>query len=578
MNISDILGKVVSKVKERYGINMSQTTLSLDVPPNPNLGDFCVRMFPLAQVLKMNPAKIAGEIAGIMKDMSVFETVTASGPYLNLRLSRGIFFEAACKVSCAPRRSNGRKVMVEYLSPNTNKPLHLGHVRNGVLGSSVANLLKWAGYSVLTANLINDRGVHICKSMVSWKRFSEGKTPESEGKKGDHFVGDYYVRYAEVEKGDESMEEEAMRLLRLWEDGDSEVRELWKTMNEWVYAGFEETYRTYGLYFDVMLYESETYMLGKDIIRDGLKRGIFKTDAEERVFFPLPKESFGEERGGRQKAVTVLRGDGTSVYITQDLGTALMKFQDYGLDSSVYVVGSEQEYHFQCLFHILRSLGYDWADRCFHLSYGMVELPDGKMKSREGRVVDADDLAAEVIGLAEQEVRAREAGGVENREIADRARKIGLGAIKFYLAQSNPKSGIRFNPEESVSFDGVTGPYCQYACTRISSLLEKYDESSCLLNVDYSKLGANTEERVLAQKLLLFEKRIVEAAGEYDPSKVTQAVYELAKAFNKWYNLHRINDAEDPEGTRARLALARSVSVALCTGLKLLGIEVPDRM
>lgn len=439
-------------------------------------------------------------------------------------------------------------------------------------------MLEWNGDTVVKANLINDRGVHICKSMISWMHFSNGATPESSEMKGDHFVGKYYVRFAQAAKEDPLIEKEAQNLLKKWEDGDEDVVELWKIMNEWVYAGFAQTYDTLGLLFDVFIYESETYKLGKDIIDDGLERDIFVKDPSGTIVFELPEKVFGLTKDGSIKRVTVLRNDGTSVYMTQDIGTALKKADEYNLDASVYVVGSEQEHHFKCLFDILQTLGYEWASNCHHLSYGMVELPEGKMKSREGKVVDADDLAREVIELAESEVRAKHGNEISDEEITERASKIGIGAIKFYLAKVNPRQTIRFNPAESISFDGITGPYCQYAYARACGIAKKVPQGWKIDAIDYALLGSNIEERILAQKMMLMKDKIVRGATDYNPSVVAAAIYDLAKAFSQLYNKHYIIDENDVATSKARLALVAAVASSLENSLHLLGVEVLEKM
>jgi len=551
--------------------------LQLDIPPKPELGDFAVGMFPLANQFRTKPADIAQRVADAIDTQGgVIASAEAVGPYVNVRIKNNALFGAvvACDLSAQP--ASGKRVMVEYLSPNTNKPLHLGHMRNGVLGMAIANLLKWQGHDVVTANLVNDRGVHICKSMIAWQWFAKGATPQSTGMKGDHFVGDYYVKFARVAKEDPSIEEEAQALLKRWEDGDESVLELWRTMNEWVYAGFAKTYETLGLLFDVFLYESETYHLGKDIIDSGLDRGIFIKDDSGAVIFELPEEVFGLNKDGSSKRVTVLRKDGTSVYMTQDIGTALKKADEYDLDASIYVVGSEQEYHFKCLFAILQALGYKWADNCYHLSYGMVELPDGKMKSREGNVIDADDLAKEMVDSVAEDLRKKH-DNLSDDEIARRARKIGLGAIKFFLARVNPKQKIRFNRSESLSLDGVTGVYCQYAYARASGILAKAPQE-WKSGADTSLLGMNTEERVLAQRIIFMEDMIDRAAQEYNPSIAAMAIYDLAKSFNQWYNKHYAIDEDDVATSKARLALVGAIAGVLENSLRLLGIECLEEM
>ncbi len=473
----------------------------------------------------------------------------------------------------------GKRAMVEYLAPNTNKPLHLGHLRNGALGMAVSNMFAATGHWVVKANLVNDRGVHICKSMLAWQRWGNGTTPESEKEKGDHFVGKYYVRYAREAENDETLEDEIQQLLQKWEAGDPETIALWKMMNGWVYDGFDQTYRRFGLKFDVFYYESDTYKLGKDIIQQGLEKNVFSMDANGNTVFFLPEEEFSRDKNGELKRVTVLRSDDTSLYISQDIGTAILKITDHNLDYSIYVVGSEQEYHFKCLFAILKALGYEWARNCYHLSYGMVYLPEGKMKSREGKIVDADDLIAAMIAWR----KPKSAGvipeaGFLMQEVKNRAEKIGVGAIKFYLLRVRPTLSINFDPAESISFDGFTGPYCQYAYARICGILEKAkNRQRALQDPDFSLLG-NSEEVQLLQKLIEFPQEVKCAVEDLNPSKIAGHVFNTAKAFNQFYNKHPVLKAENEQFVAARLALIKATAVVLKNGLNLLGVEVLENM
>jgi len=470
-------------------------------------------------------------------------------------------------------------VMVEYLSPNTNKPLHLGHLRNAALGISVSRMLDATGHWLVKSILINDRGVHICKSMLAWERFGKGATPESEGMKGDHFVGKWYVRYAIESEKDSTLEQNIQEMLKKWEAGDPGTLALWKKMNQWVYDGFAETYRRFGMDFDVFYYESETYKLGKDVIAEGLKKDVFAKDERGNIVYHLPQAQFGTEKGGAPKKVTVLRPDGTSLYITQDIGTAILKVTQQKLDSSVYVVGSEQEHHFKCLFSMLGALGYAWASNCCHLSYGMVYLPEGKMKSREGKVVDADDLIAGMAELAEEEIRRRDPERkLSDAEVRHRAAVIGVGAIKYYLLRVRPSQSINFDPAESISFDGFTGPYCQYAYARIFGILEKAGPRGMEGHaVDFALLG-NIEELLLLKMLIQFPEEVASGIAEYNPSRVAVHVFNTAKAFNQFYNKHAVLQAGSNELTAARLALIKATAVVLKRGLALLGIGVLENM
>jgi arginyl-tRNA synthetase len=560
--------------------------LEIGFPPDPKLGHFAAGCFPLAKRLRRSPAEIAAALAAAVAPDAFVERAAAAGPYINFTLSNRVFFgEAIAAILSAGERFGdssagaGRRVMVEYLSPNTNKPLHLGHLRNAALGIAVARLARANGHPVVTSILINDRGVHICKSMLAWARFGGGATPESEGVKGDHFVGRYYVRYAVESEKDPGLEQEIQAMLRKWEEGDPETIALWKKMNGWVYAGFAETYRRFGMQFDVFYYESETYKLGKDIIAAGLEKGVFQKDERGNTVFPLPADRFGLEKGGAPKKVTVLRPDGTSLYITQDIGTAVLKVTEQRLDASVYVVGSEQEHHFKCLFAMLAALGYPWAARCHHLSYGMVYLPEGKMKSREGKVVDADDLIAGMAEMAAEEIRRRDPeGSLSPEEVRRRAEIIGTGAIKYYLLRVRPTQSINFDPAESISFDGFTGPYCQYAYARIYGILEKAEARGLGGEAaDFALLG-NSEERALLQALIQFPAELSSAVEELNPSRVAVHVFNTAKAFNQFYNKHPVLQAESAALRAARLALIRAAAVAIKRGLNLLGIEVLENM
>jgi len=579
-----LLEKIAAAAQKTY--NQKPDGLEIGFPPSTDLGHFAVACFSLAKQLRTSPAEIAKKLAEIMLPDDVLQKVTATGPYLNLTLSPGILFgeigsEILAADSSFGESSTGRnkRVMVEYLSPNTNKPLHLGHLRNGALGMSVAKLYGATGHRVVRANLINDRGVHICKSMLAWQRWGDGSTPESVGKKGDHFVGDWYVRFAQEADKDGDLENQVQQLLLQWEAGDRETVDLWKTMNSWVYDGFSQTYRNFGLEFDVFYYESDTYKLGKDAIHKGLEAKVFTKDAHGNTVFQLPAKEFGEEKNGDAKKVTVLRPDGTSLYITQDIATSILKIEEHNLNFSIYVVGSEQEYHFKCLFQILADLGYGWARDCYHLSYGMVYLPEGKMKSREGKIVDADDLIAEMKNMAAGEIRRRDPDrSLSDDEVKRRAEIIGIGAVKFYLLRVRPPQSINFDPAESISFDGFTGPYCQYAYARIFGILEKAASANLnLKNADFSLLG-NAEELQLLQKLMELPEEVEGAARELNPSRIAVHVFNTAKAFNQFYNRHQVVQAGNDQLVSARLALIKATAVVLKKGLDLLGIDVLENM
>ena len=579
-----LFDKIAAATQKAYGQRPEQ--LEIGFPPNTNMGHFAVGCFPLAKQFRKSPAEIAGKIVDNIQPDDVIVKVDASGPYINLEIAGEVLFGEVCTYIISRDiaygsgdMGRGKRAMVEYLAPNTNKPLHLGHLRNGALGMAVSNMFEATGHWVVKANLVNDRGVHICKSMLAWQRWGGGTTPEYEKEKGDHFVGKYYVRYAQEAEKDATLEDKIQQLLKKWEADDPETIALWKMMNGWVYDGFDQTYRRFGLKFDAFYYESDTYKLGKDIIQQGLEKKVFSIDPSGNTVFFLPEEEFSRDKNGELKKVTVLRADDTSLYISQDIGTAILKITDHNLDYSIYVVGSEQEYHFKCLFAILKALGYEWAGNCYHLSYGMVYLPEGKMKSREGKIVDADDLITTMITLAEAEIRRRDPEArLSNEEVKNRAEKIGVGAIKFYLLRVRPTQSINFDPAESISFDGFTGPYCQYAYARICGILEKAkNRQRTLQDPDFSLLG-NTEEVYLLQKLIEFPREVQSAVEDLNPSKIAGYVFNTAKAFNQFYNKHPVLKAENEQFVNARLALINATAVVLRNGLGLLGVEVLENM
>ena len=595
--ISDNLAAISEKI---FGQKLSG--FSFAFPPNTQLGDLALECFALAQQLKKSPAEIAATIAENFPANEIIEKVTAVGPYVNFTINRQVLFSSvleeainqkpasalagygAAKPAFAKATTRRSKIMVEYLSPNTNKPLHLGHLRNGALGIAVANILQATGCEVIKANLVNDRGAHICKSMLAWQKWADGATPQSTNAKGDHFVGQWYIRYAVEAAKDPSLEQAAQTMLQKWEQGDPDTLALWETMNNWVYEGFKATYERFGLQFDALFYESQTYQLGKDIVGKGLKQGVFQKTEQGGVVAELPVGEFGLEQNGQPKKITLLREDGTSVYITQDLGTAVLKFQDYHLDQSIYVVGAEQNYHFRILFWLLKKLGYAWAKNCRHLSYGMVYLPEGKMKSREGKVIDADDLISQMEKLAQAEIETRLKFGTgsdpvpSSEEIGDRALKIALSAIKFYLLRVGAEQDIHFNPRESLSFDGFTGPYCQYAYARAKSILRASPKEMKEGQTFRYELLGNEQELLLAQKLMAFEQTVSTAATAFNPSKIALYAYDLAKGFNQFYQKHSVLSADNPQLVAARLCLVSATALALQKSLNLLGIETLEEM
>ena len=588
MLIASIKTEILTAVEAacQNGFGQKPEGLKLGYPPQVELGDFTIECFPLAKQFRQNPAQIAQAIAAEIEPSESIQSVRAVGPYLNVKVHNRALFGGVCDeiVRQGENLGNssigqGQRVMVEYLSPNTNKPLHLGHIRNGVLGMTVSKLLEATGHAVIKANLVNDRGVHICKSMLAWLKWGDGGTPETTGTKGDHFVGDWYVRYAQVEEQHPDLERETQAMLRKWESGDPETLKLWEMMNEWVYNGFAETYQKLGLEFDAFYYESHTYNLGKDLIQTGLEKGAFVEAEDGAIIAKLPVDEFGTQRDGSQKVETLLRSDGTSVYITQDLGTAKMKFDEHQLKRSIYVVGSEQNYHFQCLFKLLDMLGFEWASECYHLSYGMVNLPEGRMKSREGTVIDADDLIEEMLQLAADEIRQRDSEDrLSDEEVQKRAFAIGLSAIKFYLLRVRPELTINFDPKESISFDGFTGPYCQYAYARCASILRRAQTQDLgSVEADFSLLG-NEEELQLVRALIQFPEVVEEAARDFSPARVCNHLFTVAQTVNQFYHKHPVLAAESPPLIKARLALINASAAVIKKALALLGVETLEEM
>jgi arginyl-tRNA synthetase len=558
-------------------------------------GTYTFVVFPFLKISGATPEATANLIGEYLKE-SVTEVAgfNVVKGFLNLELDPliwlGIFQQLFENKNLGQLPANGQKVMVEYSSPNTNKPLHLGHLRNNFLGFSVANILEANGYQVTKANLVNDRGIHICKSMVAYQHFGNGETPESSGLKGDHLAGKYYVIFdqkykeqiAELKQKGQSEDEakkiaplllEAQDMLRKWEANDQEVIALWKQMNDWVYAGFEKTYERMGVSFDKYYYESDTYLLGKDIVKEGLEKGVFFKKENGSVWVDLTSEGLDEK--------LVLRGDGTSVYITQDMGTADLKYDDFAIDKSVYVVGNEQDYHFDVLFKIMKKLGRSYGDGLSHLSYGMVDLPSGKMKSREGTVVDADELMQEMIDTAQ--AHTTELGKIDgfNKEQATELYEtLGMGALKYFLLKVDPKKRMLFNPKESIEFQGNTGPFIQYSHARIASILRKADQIGVnFQQLDLTKVTTlESSERELIYLLNDFEKKIAQAAADYSPSVITQYLFDVAKEYNRFYADVPIFLEDHKDVLAFRVALSAQSAKTIKKGMSLLGINVPDRM
>ena len=585
-----IIELTVKAVSELYGANLDQASVTLQETRKEFEGQITVVTFPIVRFSKKSPEVTGQEIGEYLKTQveEIVDFNVIKG-FLNLSISDGYWIGQLNQHISRPEYGsfppNGKKVMVEYSSPNTNKPLHLGHVRNNLLGFSVAEILKTSGYEVVKANLVNDRGIHICKSMLAWQLFGGGETPESSGLKGDHLVGKYYVVFDKEYKkqindlvSEGQTEEEAKRsaplmrqaqdMLLKWERGDAATIDLWKKMNGWVYTGFDETYNKMGVDFDKYYYESNTYILGKDTIQEGLDKGVFFKKADGSVWIDLTADGLDEK--------LVLRADGTSVYITQDLGTAELKHDDFQMDESIYVVGNEQDYHFKVLFLILDKLGKSWAKGLHHLSYGMVDLPSGKMKSREGTVVDADELIDEMVATARQ--RTEELGKVEGfsaEEKSDLYRMIGLGALKYFLLKVEPKKRLLFDPQESIDFQGNTGPFIQYTHARINSVLAKASFTGAE-TTEYSS-SLTSLERELIVILDRYPDILKAAANDYSPALIANYVFELAKLYNRFYHEEPILKAEE-EVKLFRLELSAATAATIKKGMKLLGIEVPERM
>ncbi|KXB71214.1 arginine--tRNA ligase [Porphyromonas somerae] len=558
-------------------------------------GQWTLVAFPLLKISRKNPEATAQEIGAYLQEhCSLVEGIQIVKGFLNLSIAPAAWVEDFNAIRSD--KTFGHKqaaadapfVMVEYSSPNTNKPLHLGHVRNNLLGYSIARILEASGNRVFKTNIVNDRGIHICKSMLAWQRWGNGATPESTGKKGDHLIGDFYVLFDKHYKAEltalmnegKTKEEaeaasplmaEARAMLRRWEDGDEEIRSLWSMMNSWVYAGFDETYKRMGVSFDEIYYESETYLLGKEEVLRGLKEGKFVQDPDGSVWADFTDEGLDRK--------ILLRSDGTSVYITQDIGTAKMRFDKHPIDKMVYVVGNEQEYHFKVLSLLLDRLGYAFGKGLVHFSYGMVELPDGKMKSREGTVVDADDLMDEMVAtaraIAEEQGKGKDMPAEEAAEVA---RRVGLGSLKYFILKVDPRKNMTFNPKESIDFNGNTGSFIQYTYARIRSLLRKAEELGIALPATFAGLTISTKEQELIAKVAEYADVVEEAARTYSPAVIANYVYDLVKEYNQFYHEFSILKEENEELRAFRLALSEVVARTIASGFSLLGIEMPERM
>ena len=596
MSLQEILlENTIQGISSLYGITMEN--VEIQQTRKEFEGDYTLVLFPLLKHIKANPQEIGEKLGDYLSSHALWEGQPIVSGYnvvkgfLNLSICENYFLHFLHQI--APEKDYGKKpitkdspaVIVEYSSPNTNKPLHLGHIRNNLLGFSMAKIIEATGKKVYKTQIINDRGIHICKSMIAWQLFGKGETPESTGEKGDKLVGKYYVLFDKAYKEEiaglisegktkEEAEREApifvkaQEMLRLWEQGDPETLALWRQMNQWVYDGFEVTYHNLGVSFDRNYYESETYLLGKDIVQRGLDKGVFYRKEDGSVWIDLTSEGLDEK--------LVLRSDGTSVYITQDLGTATKRIEEDfpKVEGMIYTVGNEQDYHFKVLFLILQKLGYTWAKNLYHLSYGMVELPNGKMKSREGTVVDADDLMEEMVQVAQE--LSQELGkleGYSDQQKEQLYRVIGLGALKYYILKVDPKKKIAFNPQESIDFQGNTGPFIQYTYARIQSILRRAE--TCELP---KSVSLHPKEKELIKLLSLFPEVVQNAADTYSPALIANYVYDLVKEFNSFYQNVSILGEEDTDKRSLRVHLSRKVGEVIAIGFDLLGIEVPERM
>ncbi len=595
MNIEQILiEKVQDAINELYGKSIDCKAIQVQKTNKEFSGDYTIVVFPMLRITKTSPEETAKQLGEWFKmHLDFIEQYNVIKGFLNLCFTSSYWLSVATgllkKKEQLPEGQNNETVMVEYSSPNTNKPLHLGHIRNNLIGYAISNILNANGSDVIKANLVNDRGIHICKSMLAWQKWSNNETPLSSGKKGDKLVGDYYVMFDQaykkevkglIEKGTPKEEaakqapvlKEAQEMLRKWEAGDQETVALWKQMNNWVYEGFDKTYKMLGVDFDKIYYESETYKTGRAIVTEALDKGILFKKDDGSVWANLSEEGLDEK--------LLLRADGTSVYMTQDIGTAVQRFKEYGLDKIIYVVGNEQDYHFQVLALILKKLGYAWAENIFHLSYGMVNLPSGRMKSREGTVVDADDLVEEMVGTARE--MSKELGkleGYSREEKENIFRIIGMGALKYFILKVDPKKNMTFNPEESIDFNGNTGPFIQYTYARICSLQRKAKDKGMDIPVDMPKTcNLNDKETALIKQLNAFPGVITLSAKTLNPSYIANYIYDVTKEFNQFYQEYPILTNTTQDMNILRMALSLITGRIIKNGMKLLGIDVPERM
>lgn len=597
MNIENILQTaIIAAIKELYGADVNASQITLQKTKKEFKGHYTLVTFPLLKISKKNPEQTAQEIGVYLAEKSpVIAEYNVIKGFLNLSISSEVWVNLLENINIQPDfgfipvAEDAPLFMVEYSSPNTNKPLHLGHIRNNLLGHSLSEVLKANGKRVVKTNIVNDRGIHICKSMLAWQKWGNEETPQTSGKKGDHLIGEYYVLFdkkykaelAELqaiglskEQAEEKSElmQEAREMLRQWEANDAQTVNLWKMMNGWVYTGFDETYDKLGVSFDKIYYESQTYLAGKDEVLRGVDEGIFSRREDDSVWADLTNEGLDEK--------ILLRSDGTSVYMTQDIGTAKLRFDDYPIDTMIYVVGNEQNYHFQVLSILLDKLGFEFGKGLIHFSYGMVELPEGKMKSREGTVVDADDLMQEMIATARE--TSEELGkldGISAEEANDIATMIGLGALKYFILKVDPKKNMTFNPKESIDFNGNTGPFIQYTHARIKSVLRKSEEQGISVPESLeSGITLSEKEESLVQMLAEFPEVVKQAGSEYNVSIIGNYVYDLAKEYNQFYHDFSILKEENPSARDFRLILSKNVASTIKKGMMLFGIDVPERM
>ncbi len=595
MNIETLISHAAKEaVKALYGMDATEKMVQLQKTRSEFEGNLTLVVFPFVKAARKSPEQTAEEIGAYLAEhCSAVEKYNVVKGFLNLSVGQGAWLQllqaidADASFGMKEATETSPLVMIEYSSPNTNKPLHLGHVRNNLLGWSLAKIMEANGNRVVKTNIVNDRGIHICKSMLAWLKYGNGETPESSGKKGDHLIGDYYVAFdkhyrQEVKelmaqgmdedraKQEAPLIKEAHEMLVKWEQGDPEVRALWEKMNSWVYAGFDETYKRMGVSFDKIYYESQTYLKGKAKVEEGLAKGLFERHEDGSVWADLTNEGLDQK--------LLLRSDGTSVYMTQDIGTAEMRFKDYPIDKMIYVVGNEQNYHFQVLSILLDRLGFKWGKELTHFSYGMVELPNGKMKSREGTVVDADDLMQLMVDDAYQtSMELGKFADMTEQERSEIARIVGLGALKYFILKVDARKNMLFNPEESIDFNGNTGPFIQYTHARIRSILRKSEELG-VKTEGLAQCSLSDKEIELIQKMNEFGAAVEQAGKDYSPSGIANYCYELTKVFNQFYHDYSILNETDEQKKAVRLMLARNVAKIIKNGMGLLGIEVPERM